>query len=124
MILSRSLRSSFGRQRSPLAASFQKQLIYTGEVTRPRLVTPTLSDGLGRRRASSEAGDDETGHIQTAKNEGIFFFDNVFPQKINCFTRCERSCYLPPYELVPMARCLAPVHYLNKLVRTAVYARW
>lgn len=32
-----------------------------------------------RRYVTTEAGDDETGHIQARSNEGILFFDNYFP---------------------------------------------
>ena len=33
----------------------------------------------GRRSTTTEAGDDDTGHIRATPNEGILFFDNYFP---------------------------------------------
>ncbi|KAG9248897.1 escape protein-like protein 2 [Calycina marina] len=49
------------------------------------------NDNLGRwkvlRRASSEAGEDATGHISATSNEGILFFDNLFPLKLNWLLR-------------------------------------
>ncbi|KAG8526163.1 uncharacterized protein KY384_000156 [Bacidia gigantensis] len=44
------------------------------------------SSALTNRRYKStqtSTGDDETGHIAAAENEGIFFLDNVFPLKLN-----------------------------------------
>ncbi|KAK2629273.1 hypothetical protein QTJ16_000093 [Diplocarpon rosae] len=36
----------------------------------------------GVRRGSSEIGENETGHIAAGLNEGILFFDNIFPLKL------------------------------------------
>lgn len=33
----------------------------------------------GRRSTTTEAGDDDTGHIRATSNESILFFDNYFP---------------------------------------------
>ncbi|TAQ84627.1 hypothetical protein B7494_g7058 [Chlorociboria aeruginascens] len=41
----------------------------------------------GLRRKSTETGEDETGHIATATNEGILFFDNLFPLKLTWVLR-------------------------------------
>lgn len=40
-----------------------------------------------RRSSASEAGENDSGHIQTQRNEGIFFFDNVFPLKFQWLSR-------------------------------------
>lgn len=42
----------------------------------PELTSPTT---LQRRRATSEAGDDKTGHISTKPSEGVLFFNNLLP---------------------------------------------
>ncbi|KPI35693.1 Mitochondrial escape protein 2 [Cyphellophora attinorum] len=50
---------------------------------RPRTpISPILS-----RTAASEAGEDDSGHIKTERNEGIFFLDNVFPLKFQWLSR-------------------------------------
>lgn len=38
-------------------------------------------------RASIETGEDKTGHIAAGANEGILFFDNLFPLKLNWVLR-------------------------------------
>lgn len=38
-------------------------------------------------RASTETGEDKTGHISAASNEGILFFDNLFPLRLNWLLR-------------------------------------
>jgi hypothetical protein len=40
-----------------------------------------------KRFSASEAGEDDSGHIKTERNEGIFFFDNVFPLKFQWLSR-------------------------------------
>jgi hypothetical protein len=42
---------------------------------------------LLQRSGASEAGENDTGHINTQRNEGIFFFDNVFPLKFQWLSR-------------------------------------
>ncbi|KAL3424664.1 hypothetical protein PVAG01_03945 [Phlyctema vagabunda] len=37
----------------------------------------------GVRRASTETGEDKTGHISASAQEGILFFDGLFPLKLN-----------------------------------------
>ncbi|KAJ5050626.1 uncharacterized protein L3040_002502 [Drepanopeziza brunnea f. sp. 'multigermtubi'] len=37
----------------------------------------------GVRRESTDTGEDQTGHIAAGSNEGILFFDNIFPLKLN-----------------------------------------
>lgn len=39
------------------------------------------------RTSASEAGENDSGHINTERNEGIFFFDNVFPLKFQWLSR-------------------------------------
>lgn len=46
-----------------------------------------LRQPLLYRSSASEAGDDDSGHIKTQRNEGIFFFDNVFPLKFQWLSR-------------------------------------
>ncbi|KAF4631603.1 hypothetical protein G7Y89_g6525 [Cudoniella acicularis] len=41
----------------------------------------------GIRRESTQIGEDETGHIASASNEGILFFDNLFPLKLHWILR-------------------------------------
>jgi hypothetical protein len=53
----------------------RKQYFYTANGFRPR--PKILASTLGRRKATFEAGEDETGHISKARNEGIFFFDSM-----------------------------------------------
>jgi hypothetical protein len=52
---------------------------------RPLVATPRCP--VSRRKASSESGEDDSGHIKTDRNEGIFFFDNVFPLKFQWLSR-------------------------------------
>ena len=40
-----------------------------------------------KRYSASEAGENDSGHINTQRNEGIFFFDNVFPLKFQWLSR-------------------------------------
>lgn len=42
---------------------------------------------LLRRPSTSEAGEDDSGHIKTDQHEGIFFLDNVFPLKFQWLSR-------------------------------------
>lgn len=58
---------------------------------KPR-VSPCVLPVTNRRRESthsnqSDAGEDETGHINTAPNESILFFDNIFPLRLQWLTR-------------------------------------
>ena len=41
----------------------------------------------GRRTAASETGEDESGHIKMKQNEGILFFDNIFPLKLQWLSK-------------------------------------
>ncbi|TVY81632.1 Mitochondrial escape protein [Lachnellula suecica] len=41
----------------------------------------------GVRRESTETGEDSTGHITAHSNEGILFFDNLFPLKLHWILR-------------------------------------
>ncbi|KAJ9661653.1 mitochondrial escape protein 2 [Neophaeococcomyces mojaviensis] len=69
----------------PLTA-FQRQCLHSFRNPRPRPAVLTASN-RGRRHTSSDSGEDETGHINTASNEGILFFDNLFPLKLAWLTR-------------------------------------
>ncbi|KAK5319483.1 mitochondrial escape protein 2 [Exophiala xenobiotica] len=80
MLISKNVRSCVARPSSPLATNLRKQNFYTGNGFRPRSARPTIPSG--RRRESSEVGDNDTGHIETRPNEGILFFDCVFPLKL------------------------------------------
>lgn len=75
MIGSRSLRLAW--EHPPLArpSHLRKQYFYTANGFRPRPAPAALP--TGRRSATNEAGEDETGHIETKPNEGIFFFDSM-----------------------------------------------
>lgn len=81
------IRRLLGQQSRSLILG-QKRYVYNSTPTRPRLATSTIPI-LGRRHASSDLdlGDDETGHISTTPNEGILFFDNIFPLKLQWLTR-------------------------------------
>ncbi|EXJ91794.1 hypothetical protein A1O3_00344 [Capronia epimyces CBS 606.96] len=78
----KSARGPLGGYRPQLAVQFRKQCFYTAHRLRPRPVTPILSTCRRAVTTTTEAGDDDTGHIETKKNEGILFFDNVFPLKL------------------------------------------
>ena len=65
-----------GRPRAfPLRTCARKQYFYTANGFRPR--SGVVINKFQTRKATFEAGEDETGHIATAKNEGIFFFDSM-----------------------------------------------
>ncbi|KIW68388.1 hypothetical protein PV04_04339 [Phialophora macrospora] len=85
MILSGNAGRSFGRPGPFLTAFPRRQLLYTGRTARPSIRAPAVA--TGRRTTSTESGDNESGHILTRKNEGIFFFDNVFPLKLQWLNR-------------------------------------
>ncbi|KAK5211410.1 mitochondrial escape protein 2 [Exophiala xenobiotica] len=73
MLISKNVRSCVARPSSLPATNLRKQNFYTGNGFRPRSARPTIPSG--RRRESSEVGDNDTGHIETRPNEGILFFD-------------------------------------------------
>nr|KAK5450204.1 mitochondrial escape protein 2 [Exophiala xenobiotica] len=73
MLISKNVRSCVARPSSLLATNLRKRNFYTGNGFRPRSARPTIPSG--RRRESSEVGDNDTGHIETRPNEGILFFD-------------------------------------------------
>ncbi|MCJ1387162.1 mitochondrial escape protein 2 [Xylographa bjoerkii] len=52
---------------------------------RPKHGQPQIYKGF--RRKTSEAGEDKSGHINAAPNEGILFLDNVFPLKLRWLLR-------------------------------------
>ncbi|KAJ9617199.1 mitochondrial escape protein 2 [Cladophialophora chaetospira] len=109
MILPSSAGRVVGRPSPYLPAFSRKQLFYTARAARPTLSAPTLAKG---RRAttttSTESGDNESGHIQTQKNEGIFFFDNVFPLRLQWLNRIP---YLNPDKF--LADSLSKINHPN-----------
>lgn len=46
-----------------------------------------LRQPLGRIFATFEAGENKSGHISAGPNEGIFFFDNIFPLRLQWLAR-------------------------------------
>ena len=66
-----------------LTTCARKQYFHTANGFRPRVNIPTRP--LGLRKATFEAGEDETGHISKAPNEGIFFFDSMSTRTHNVF---------------------------------------
>ena len=54
----------------------RRQYYFTANGFRPR-IAPVRKPG-GLRKATSEAGEDETGHISTGPKEGIFFLDSKY----------------------------------------------
>ena len=79
MIGSRTFRSPWARPSLTRATHPKKQYFYTANGFRPRPAAAALP--TCRRKLTNEAGEDETGHIDTKPNEGIFFFDSMI-------TRC------------------------------------
>ncbi|KAH0840472.1 Mitochondrial escape protein 2 [Fonsecaea pedrosoi] len=74
MILSSTARKSFGRPTGLLAELSRKSQLYAWKNPSS---TPRVSVTPSRKRwTSTEAGDNESGHILTQKNEGILFFDS------------------------------------------------
>lgn len=56
---------------------------------RPRLITPTVPV-ISKRNVYTDPSEEElklTGHITTGPNEGILFFDNIFPLKLTWLIR-------------------------------------
>ncbi|OCT52384.1 Mitochondrial escape protein 2 [Cladophialophora carrionii] len=106
MILSRTAGRSLGRP-GPLLTTFpRKQLLYTGRNARPTIRASAVAPS--RRTTSTESGDNESGHILTQKNQGIFFFDNVFPLKLQWLNRIP---YLNPDKF--LADSLSKVNQPN-----------
>lgn len=80
-----SIRGLLRRQSQPLAL-ISKRHIYNPIQPRPRVATSALPT-LNRQLSTTDLGDDETGHINTSPNEGILFFDNIFPLKLQWLMR-------------------------------------
>ena len=80
---------------SRLLISRRSLLIYNAPTASIRSIQvaaarrPTLRSTapVGRRTAASETGEDDSGHIKTKRNEGILFFDNIFPLKLQWLSR-------------------------------------
>src|ERR1700749_4024354 len=105
MIISRCAERSLRRHGPVLPACLRKQFLYTWGTARPTIrVAPVAR---GRRTTSTESGDNESGHIQTQKNEGILFFDSepsfdVLPQHvvlIHCRCVPAAATVADPYPL-------------------------
>lgn len=69
------------------AARIQSRDLYSTGISARAVPRPFKFGGPGRwigvRRSSSQAGENESGHISASANEGILFFDNLFPLKLN-----------------------------------------
>ncbi|OAP65730.1 hypothetical protein AYL99_01702 [Fonsecaea erecta] len=85
MILSRTAQSSFGRPTGLRTNLSRRKHLYTWKSPASTIRRAALPSG--KRWTSTEAGDNESGHILTQKNEGILFFDNVFPLKLQWLNR-------------------------------------
>ncbi|KAJ4287548.1 mitochondrial escape protein 2 [Kalmusia sp. IMI 367209] len=68
-------------QRGSISAQTRLQ----GPLTRTHRLPCGKYAALGSRYASLQAGEDKSGHISAGPNEGLLFFDNVFPLKIQKF---------------------------------------
>jgi len=75
---------------SPFGLPVRKQYYYAANGIRPRLSSITIP--AGRRKASAEAGEDDSGHIKTQQNEGIFFFDSTLHGSPHGHTLMEGRC--------------------------------
>ena len=64
------------RGRSPAVSFPGKQYFYIANGFRPRPRATETKACPSIRQASFEAGENESGHISTGRNEGIFFFDS------------------------------------------------
>ncbi|KAL9109598.1 MAG: hypothetical protein Q9227_005778 [Pyrenula ochraceoflavens] len=51
------------------------------------VMRPKIAAEVFRRTVTFEAGENKSGHISTGKNEGILFFDNIFPLKLQWLLR-------------------------------------
>ncbi|KAE8451488.1 hypothetical protein EG329_003561 [Mollisiaceae sp. DMI_Dod_QoI] len=58
----------------------------SGNIPRPKLGL-RRNVWRGIRRESTETGEDQSGHIAAGFNEGILFFDNLFPLKLSWLLR-------------------------------------
>ncbi|KAL6243560.1 mitochondrial escape protein 2 [Rhinocladiella similis] len=85
MLISRTARCYLGRPASPAATQFRQYHFHNAGSSRPRPTRTVVPSG--KRKESSEVGDNDSGHIETKPNEGILFFDNVFPLKLQWLNR-------------------------------------
>ncbi|RMZ89982.1 hypothetical protein DV736_g2777, partial [Chaetothyriales sp. CBS 134916] len=95
-MLSTCLLSPLRRQPLPTFPNYNLRASHVLAFHRPQL--QRLRPHHGQRTTTSEAGYDDTGHILTKQNEGIFFFDNIFPLKLQWLTRIP---FLNPDQSVP-----------------------
>ncbi|OQV06537.1 RNA recognition motif aka RRM, RBD, or RNP domain-containing protein [Cladophialophora immunda] len=106
MIPLRIARSCCGRPTGLLTNHWRQKQASTFKI--PSSTTRLSVVPSGKRWTSTEAGDNESGHILTQKNEGILFFDNVFPLKLQWLNRIP---YLNPDKL--LATSLSKVNQPN-----------
>ncbi|RMZ78244.1 hypothetical protein DV737_g3970, partial [Chaetothyriales sp. CBS 132003] len=95
-MLSRRLLSPLRQQPLPTFPNYNFAAFHVLASHRPHL--QRLCPHHGRRTAASEAGEDDSGHISTKQNEGIFFFDNIFPLRLQWLTRIP---FLNPDQSIP-----------------------
>ncbi|KAH0538375.1 hypothetical protein FGG08_005024 [Glutinoglossum americanum] len=70
--------SVFGFLAAPSGVILRRFSNVNGSRSRQRL----MQVARGRRLASTEAGENESGHISAGPNEGILFFDNILPLRL------------------------------------------
>lgn len=61
------------------------------------LQSATAPKKLGFRYSSLEAGEDETGHIKTSSNQGVFFFNSKFTVSHKCRSSLPCAAVQEPY---------------------------
>ncbi|RMD43181.1 hypothetical protein DV735_g1947, partial [Chaetothyriales sp. CBS 134920] len=95
MLSSRFL-SPIRRQRLSTFPIYDLRAFHALSSHRPQL--RRLDSYNGRRTNVSEAGEDDSGHILTKQNEGIFFFDNIFPLRLQWLAKIP---FLNPDRSIP-----------------------
>ncbi|KAL9123674.1 MAG: hypothetical protein Q9217_006919 [Psora testacea] len=63
----------------------------------------TVIATYGRRLRSTDiaTGNDKTGHIEAAQNEGIFYLDNVYPLRLNFLRNVSIKAFVDLDKLIP-----------------------
>lgn len=77
------------QQARPLPLQYGRYIHYQSS-RRPTPSAPVATTNCRKKSSESgisDAGEDETGHINTAPNESILFFDNIFPLRLQWLTR-------------------------------------
>ncbi|RMZ77953.1 hypothetical protein DV738_g4171, partial [Chaetothyriales sp. CBS 135597] len=88
--------SPLRRQCLPSVSIYNLRTLHVLASHRPYL--KRLDSYHGRRTNVSEAGEDDSGHILTKQNEGIFFFDNIFPLRLQWLAKIP---FLNPDRSIP-----------------------